>query len=1124
MNYLVYKQKIIQNNVSPIMLLSYSDFNEDEDTLELFYQVNHALHKIRDDPHLYEIWNILFNKNKSLLTQYKKYHFNNKERPLIFLSFTTCKRYDLFKQTINSLLNHWLDLDLVDYWFCVDDNSSAEDRKNMEFNYPGIDYYWKSIHEKGHLKSMNLIWDKLNELKPKYWIHMEDDFLFFDKTNYITRGIKGFSLNVKQVLFNLNYAETIDQYHIQGDIKLNDDYSLHDYKEGTYPYSNQHYWPHYSFRPSIIEVDAILKLGNFASPITFFERNYANKWAVHYKSAFFNRITCLHIGKLTHQRDIPNAYDLNQMGQFSEIVSPIKIINLERRPDRKNKVIELLKPLDINYEFVNAVDGNTLNANDALKQLFGGNDFGNKKGVMGCALSHYFLWQKLIEDPKHEYYIIMEDDFSLTPIFKSNLEKLKPEFVEKEVLLLGYHMFNKNRIANPIYDNYDHPVQIKPLNNDLYIGGFFTYSINKKGASKLLQYIGNHGIKHGIDYLIKIIPDLQCYESQPLLTTSVWNENGQPIDTDIQNKYDPLDFTENYIFLPDVDINNHDMYYNNNLTLEEKFSIASKTPSCIGFNSLGFFKNGITKLVSSIYFKPGDGVYIKEVAYNKFKERESKRKFRIKMLCNWCSSKQLCDEWSNMCEYEYTWKDIEITWENTDIDYYVVINSTNEYHDPKKTFVFHMEPWVHDTSKNWGVKTWGKWIQPECIKLRGRNTPYVNNVFWQLEQNYPFWLYSTIKKSKSISTICSSKYFDEGHIMRIDMLKYFESKGLSIDIYNQNNDHHFKNYKGGVTPYVDKSKGMLPYKYYFMIENNFEQNFITEKLWEPILCESLCFYYGCPNVTDHLDPRAYVLLSPDFETSYQLVQKAISEDWHAQRLPYIKAAKEDLLHRMSFFPTLYTDIQQHIRMKTYDDYFEDTYKRVCFIHSCHVKYIGTSILENIVNQVIKIDVDCIFIVNIGDPIHITHPKIKVIQYSSNVSTFELETINLIKTFSEKQNCEILYLHTKGVTNNAPNIKDWTSMMLYFLVEKSNQCIEHLKEYDAVGCNLSTNTKTPHFSGNFWWSTSSYIKTLPYVHTTTKHDAEWWILRNHTCKYKCVHNSNVNHYKQLYPSTLYANEL
>jgi GR25 family glycosyltransferase involved in LPS biosynthesis len=1021
------------------------------------------------------------------------------------------------------MLNQWLDIDRVDYWFCVDDNSSEEDRKKMILSYSGIDYYWKTVDEKGHVKSMNIIWNKLNELKPKYWIHIEDDFLFFDRMKYISAGLNGFTNEIKQVLFNLNYSEVIEDYDIQGHIKLNKDYSVHDFKQGGgFNYKNQHYWPHYSFRPSIVEVDAILKLGDFTSPVTFFERHYADKWVIHYKSAFLNKITCKHIGKLTHEKHISNAYDLNQMNQFEN--SNMFILNLERRPDRKRKITDILNPLNIKYEFVKAIDGNQIMPNLPLKQMFDGNDFGNRKGVIGCALSHYMLWQKLLADKQNDYYIIMEDDFVLTPHFKDNFEKIN--FVEKELIFLGYHMFSKDRAKHQhIYDNYDRPLTIEPLNNHLYIGGTFTYSINKQGASKLLDYIKHHGIKHGIDFLIKIVPDLLRYETCPLLTTSDWNENGQMIDTDIQNKYDPMDFDlkiENYIFIPDVDSTGDDIYYQPNKTLDQQKSIADGIPQCIAFNTLGFFKNKINSLTPSRYFNKGDGIYIKESEYNKLNIDKSD-KIRVKMLCNWCSSQQLCKEWSNMCEYDYTWKNIEITWENINIDYYVIINSTNEYYDPKKAFVFHMEPWVYDTTKNWGVKTWGKWIQPDCIKLRGRNTSYVNNVFWQLENTYSFWLHANIKKTDVISSICSSKYFDEGHIMRIDMLKYFESKGLCIDIYNQDNHHNFKNYKGPVTPHVDKYNGMVNYKYYFMIENNFETNFITEKLWEPILCESLCFYYGCPNVSEHMDPRTYVLLDTDFETSYQLIQKAISEDWHTQRLPYIKAAKEDLLHRMSFFPILYTDIQTHIR--SYSDYFENRmYQRVCFIHSCHLANIGTHILEYIVKQVTTIEdvFDCIFIINIGEPVNIVHPKIKVIQYSSHVNTYELETINLIKTFSEKQTqCEILYLHTKGISNNNDQkIQDWTNMMLYFLIEKSNICIDHLKQYDAVGCNLSTNTKTPHFSGNFWWSKSSYIKSLPYLHNNIKHDAEWWILRNHTCKYISIHNSNVNHYHELYPLSKY----
>lgn len=51
------------------------------------------------------------------------------------MSMTTCKRYDLFQKTVNSFLNCCLDLDKIDYFFCVDDNSSNLDKLQMQEKY-----------------------------------------------------------------------------------------------------------------------------------------------------------------------------------------------------------------------------------------------------------------------------------------------------------------------------------------------------------------------------------------------------------------------------------------------------------------------------------------------------------------------------------------------------------------------------------------------------------------------------------------------------------------------------------------------------------------------------------------------------------------------------------------------------------------------------------------------------------------------------------------------------------------------------------------------------------------------------------------------------------------------------
>ena len=90
-----------------------------------------------------------------------------------------------------------------------------------------------------------------------------------------------------------------------------------------------------------------------------------------------------------------------------------------------------------------------------------------------------------------------------------------------------------------------------------------------------------------------------------------------------------------------------------------------------------------------------------------------------------------------------------------------------------------------------------------------------------------------------------------------------------------------------------------------MVENNYERNYITEKLWEPILCECLTFYYGCPNVSDYIDPNAYVQLDMnDFEKSYQIIKQAIKEDWWSQRIESIKKCKNKILNEMAFLPRL----------------------------------------------------------------------------------------------------------------------------------------------------------------------------------------------------------------------------
>jgi len=272
---------------------------------------------------------------------------------------------------------------------------------------------------------------------------------------------------------------------------------------------------------------------------------------------------------------------------------------------------------------------------------------------------------------------------------------------------------------------------------------------------------------------------------------------------------------------------------------------------------------------------------------------------RIKMLCNWASSKELCNEWSNMCKDMFKWKNIEITWDDNNIDYYIILNypQDHEYYEPKKTIIFQMEPSV-------AIKHWGKWSHPDekLFMFVGSHKNILNAVQLQI-RTIPH-LFPDVRENKLIS-ILSFKAHDIGHIKRLNFIKQLEIKKLNlIDVYGKENYHNFNNYKGKVIE-NSKEKCFEKYKYCFQAENNSEYNYATEKIWEPIVCECLCFYWGCPNLEDYINSAAFVRLNlDDIDGSIHIIKTAIEEDWWSQRIEMIREEKKKIINELGFFPTV----------------------------------------------------------------------------------------------------------------------------------------------------------------------------------------------------------------------------
>jgi GR25 family glycosyltransferase involved in LPS biosynthesis len=283
------------------------------------------------------------------------------------------------------------------------------------------------------------------------------------------------------------------------------------------------------------------------------------------------------------------------------------------------------------FDRVNAINGKTLKLTPELLNLFNDNDFGYRRGVIGCALSHYYLWKELINS-NNNYYIIMEDDAILVKGFKKKIEQLLMNINDYELLFCGYHVRESDKEKldniNTFDSDNDNDISIKLLNTNIYIGGTHCYIITKKAAIKLVDYIDLHGIKHGIDYLMaKVQKEVDVFEAVPHICYADWVEKTESnIDSNIQrdHTFASINVSDKYIFLEKLDQIDNDCYIaEKHLSKYDYETMADSIEDCIAFNTLGYFKNKITNLVISPYFSNCDGIYInKDYYFNVFKKKE----------------------------------------------------------------------------------------------------------------------------------------------------------------------------------------------------------------------------------------------------------------------------------------------------------------------------------------------------------------------------------------------------------------------------------------------------------------------------------------------------------------------
>lgn len=162
------------------------------------------------------------------------------------------------------------------------------------------------------------------------------------------------------------------------------------------------------------------------------------------------------------------------------------IINLPVQQERKTYISTVLQPYKwLNISFIEAVDGRIIPEDELKNYGFDTTQsfqrYGRKlnPGEIGCTLSHFKCYQKLIES-KEEFVLILEDDITII----NNIEVIN--LLVKQI---------DRRVPTILFLSGDYWYHnIKRINEKWHIAsvfdavGSYAYIINRKAAERILKY------------------------------------------------------------------------------------------------------------------------------------------------------------------------------------------------------------------------------------------------------------------------------------------------------------------------------------------------------------------------------------------------------------------------------------------------------------------------------------------------------------------------------------------------------------------------------------------------------------------------------------------------------------
>ena len=150
----------------------------------------------------------------------------------------------------------------------------------------------------------------------------------------------------------------------------------------------------------------------------------------------------------------------------------IFFINLNHRKNTYNHMINIAEKNQLIFNLFPAIDGRNLN-DSMIRQ--------KTKGRTGCFMSHYALWNLLLNSYDKNMILILEDDIKLCDNFKEKIQVVIDEMenlINVDCLMLGYNQYGDEK-------NIDITNHIQKTKKKFF--GLQCYIVTNSGAEKLIK-------------------------------------------------------------------------------------------------------------------------------------------------------------------------------------------------------------------------------------------------------------------------------------------------------------------------------------------------------------------------------------------------------------------------------------------------------------------------------------------------------------------------------------------------------------------------------------------------------------------------------------------------------------